>query len=136
MSCLRNTYGRKVQKICFFKIFLKSMIRYTCTADGIEVQPFLSRTIPAFFFISFFLQAITFKGTIEVRKLWVKRIKYLDAIYFLILFFFAIAAFILSAQVDTASKNDTWVSLSSLSQSYYNNTIDNLVVQKKHCILY
>ena len=127
MSCSLNTYGKNNFNHILIND-LNSMIEYSCTADGIEIQPFLSRTIPAFFFVSFFLQAIGFKGAIEVRKLWVKRIKYLDALYFLLLFLFAIVAFILSAQVDSNSKSDTWISLSSLSKSYYSNNIDNLVV--------
>ena len=104
------------------------MIRYACSADGIEILEFLARSIPAFFFVSFILQMLTFKGAIEVRKFWVKRVKYLDFLYFLVLFFFAIASFILSGQVDSNSKSDVWTSLSPLSQSYYGNSLDNLVV--------
>lgn len=104
------------------------MMRYVCNADGIEMTEFLSRSIPAFFFVSFFLQAISFKGAIEVNKIWVKRIKYFDFLYFLLLFFFAITAFILSSQVDNTLKNSTWNSLSPLSKSYYDNLLDNLVV--------
>lgn len=104
------------------------MLKYSCSADGIEIQAFLSRTIPAFFFVSFFLQAATYRGAVEVRKKWVKVMKFMDGAYFLLLFLFAIIAFILSAQVDTSSKNSTWVSLSSLSKEYYSGSIDNLVV--------
>ena len=111
------------------------MIRYVCIADSIEMSTFLARSIPAFFFVSFFLQAISFKGAIEVKKLWVKRIKYLDFFYFLLLFFFAIAAFILSGQEDSNTKNGTWLSLSPLSKEFYSNNVDNLVVDF-HCFLW
>ncbi len=104
------------------------MIRYVCNADSIEMSSFLARSIPAFFFVSFFLQVISFKGAIEVKKLWVKRIKYFEFFYFLLLFFFAIAAFILSGQEDSNTKNATWISLSSLSKEFYSNDVDNLVV--------
>lgn len=129
MLCSLNTSG-------FLTIFIKvfkykgniSMLRYACTTDDIEMNALFARTIPAFFFLSLFFQLITFKSANEVKKYWVKRIKFFDFFYFIFLLIFAIAAFAASSQISASSKNSTWTSLSPLVKSFYDNSIDVLVV--------
>lgn len=104
------------------------MIRYACSTDEIEIPILLARSIPAFFFVSFILQIITFKSAIEVKKVWVKRIKILDFLYFILLLIFVIVAFAGISQIDQSSKQDTWNSLSPLVKSFYDNSINVLVV--------
>lgn len=133
MLCSQNTSG-------FLMIFIKifdykgniSMFRYACTTDDIEMNALFARTIPAFFFLSFFLQIITFKSANEVKKYWVKRIKFLDFFYFIFLLIFAIASFASSSQISSSSKDSTWTSLSPLVKSYYDNSIDVLVVNYEY----
>ena len=104
------------------------MIRLVCQSNDIDLNVFLAQSIPAFFFLTFFFQGLSFYFSYFVKKAFIKRIKYVQFIYFLLLLIFAIISFIIAGQMDESRKTKVWSSLSTLSKEHYNNNIGTLVV--------